>query len=143
MSDERRKRQQERQESKPSKEDRLFSYIAVIGVLIALTGGLYYRYSKNHKYDSFAKCVASKNAKMYGLFWCSHCADQKREFASSFRYVPYVECAGENDPMHELTPACKAAGLKQFPSWQFGDQPPKAGVLSLEAISHETGCSLP
>jgi hypothetical protein len=79
---------------------------------------------------------------MYGLYWCPHCADQKREFGSSFRYVPYIECASENDP-HELTPACKAAGVKLFPSWQFGADPPKEGVLTLQELSQKTGCSLP
>ena len=42
-----------------------------------------------------------------------------------------------------LTPACKAAGVKLFPSWQFGADPPKEGVLSLEALRDKTGCSLP
>jgi hypothetical protein len=79
---------------------------------------------------------------MYGLYWCPHCADQKHEFGSSFHYVPYIECASENDP-HELTPACKAAGVKLFPSWQFGAEPPKEGVLTLQELSQKTGCSLP
>lgn len=100
------------------------------------------RYYKNHKYDSFAKCLATRNAKMYGLYWCPHCVDQKREFGASFHYVPYIECASQDDP-HQLTAACKAAGVKLFPSWQFGADPPKEGVLSLEDLSQKTGCSLP
>jgi hypothetical protein len=142
MSEERRKRQQARQNDsdKPDKASKGILYVIILALLAAayLTG----RYYKNHKYDSFAKCLASKNAKMYGLYWCPHCADQKREFGSSFHYVPYVECASEQDP-HELTPACKAAGVKLFPSWQFGNDPPKEGVLTLEALSQKTGCRLP
>jgi hypothetical protein len=139
MSDERRKKQEAR-ESDGSKSKKVLLYV-IIGALFA---GAYLagRYYKNHKYDSFAKCIATRNAKMYGLYWCSHCADQKREFGSSFHYVPYVECASENDP-HELTPTCKAAGVKLFPSWQFGSEPPKEGVLSLQELSQKTGCSLP
>jgi len=139
MSDERRKKQEAR-ESDGSKRKKVLLYV-IIGALFA---GAYLagRYYKNHKYDSFTKCIATRNAKMYGLYWCSHCADQKREFGSSFHYVPYVECASENDP-HELTPACKAAGVKLFPSWQFGSDPPKEGVLSLQELSQKTGCSLP
>lgn len=139
MSEESRKRQQAGQ-SDGNKTNKVIFY-AVIAVLFAgayLTG----RYYKNHKYDSFAKCIAGKNARMYGLYWCTHCADQKREFGSSFHYVPYIECASENDP-HELTPACKAAGVKLFPSWQFGADPPKEGVLTLQELSQKTGCSLP
>jgi hypothetical protein len=139
MSDERRKRQEGRQNG-GSKTKTVVIYI-IIGALLA---GAYLagRYYRNHKYDSFAKCLATKNAKMYGLYWCPHCTDQKREFGSSFHYVPYIECASEDNP-HELTPACKAAGVKLFPSWQFGSDPPKEGVLSLQELSQKTGCSLP
>jgi hypothetical protein len=139
MSEERRKRQQESQdESSKTKK------VLIYGIVLALFVGAYLagRYYKNHRYDSFAKCLAGKNAKMYGLYWCPHCADQKREFGASFQYVPYVECAGQDDP-HQLTAACQAAGVKLFPSWQFGADPPKEGVLSLQDISQKTGCSLP
>lgn len=142
MSEERRIRQQSRQgdATKSPGANKIILYAVVAALLAgAYLGGWYY---KNHKYDSFAKCLTIKNAKMYGLYWCSHCADQKREFGSAFHYVTYVECASPDDP-HELTPACKAAGVKLFPSWQFGTDPPKEGVLSLQAISEKTGCSLP
>jgi len=139
MSEERRKRQQTREDegSKPKK-------VLIYGIVLALFVGAYLagRYYKNHKYDSFAKCLASKNARMYGLYWCPHCADQKREFGASFHYVPYIECASQDDP-HQLTAPCKAAGVKLFPSWQFGADPPKEGVLSLQDLSQRTGCSLP
>ncbi|PYX71462.1 MAG: hypothetical protein DMG78_15265 [Acidobacteria bacterium] len=139
MSEERRKRQQAG-EKDSSKTKKVILYIAIT----ALFSGAYLagRYYKNHKYDSFARCLATRNARMYGLYWCPHCADQKREFGSSFRYVPYIECASENDP-HELTPACKAVGVKLFPSWQFGADPPKEGVLTLQELSQKTGCNLP
>lgn len=139
MSEERRKRQQTR-EGEPSNPKKILIY----GMVLLLFVGAYLagRYYKNHKYDSFAKCLATKNARMYGLYWCPHCADQKREFGASFHYVPYVECASPDDP-HQLTAACKAAGVKLFPSWQFGADPPKEGVLSLQDLSQKTGCSLP
>ncbi len=98
-------------------------------------------YYKNHRYDNFAKCLAARQAKMYGLYWCPHCIEQKEEFGASFRYVPYVECAIKDSK--ELAPECKVAGAKLFPSWQFGMEPPKEGVLSLNALSDKTGCSLP
>jgi hypothetical protein len=139
MSEERRKRQQAG-EKDSSKTKKVILYVVVAALFVgAYLAGRYY---KNHKYDSFARCLATRNARMYGLYWCPHCADQKREFGSSFHYVPYIECASENDP-HELTPACKAAGVKLFPSWQFGAEPPKEGVLTLQELSQKTGCSLP
>ena len=119
------------------------SSLVYVVVLILLAGAyLAGRYYRNHKYDSFAQCLAAKQAKMYGLYWCPHCADQKAMFGASFRYVPYVECAIKGSPK-ELAPECKVAGVTLFPSWQFGMDPPHEGVLSLQALSQKTGCSLP
>jgi hypothetical protein len=138
MSEERRRRQQER-EAKPVDLRRILTWGGVVILFVAA----YYAgwYHRNHKYDAFAQCLAAKHAKMYGLYWCPHCQDQKEKFGASFRYVPYVECAIKGS--RELAPECKAAGVKLFPSWQFGMDPPKEGILSLQALSDKTGCSLP
>jgi hypothetical protein len=139
MSEERRKRQQKRDGS-GRKSPRPLVW-GVIFVLVAASGYALW-YHNDHRYDQFAKCIASKQARMYGLYWCPHCADQKEMFGASFRYISYTECAVKGSP-HELTPECKAAGVKLFPSWQFGNNPPKEGVLSLEALHDKTGCALP
>jgi hypothetical protein len=141
MSEERRKKQEDRagSGSSKSKSKKTFVYGVVLILFAgAFVGGRYYR---NHKYDSFAKCLASKQAKMYGLYWCPHCIEQKQMFGAAFHHVPYVECAIK-DSREEAT-ECKVAGVKLFPSWQFGMEPPREGVLSLEALSDKTGCSLP
>jgi|ERR1035438_837442 hypothetical protein len=140
MSEERRKRQAEH--SGGSREGKAKKALIYGGVLILLAGAFIAgRHYRDHKYDSFAQCLASKQAKMYGLYWCPHCIEQKEMFAASFHYVPYVECAIKGSK--EEAPECKVAGVKLFPSWQFGSEPPKEGVLSLEALSDKTGCSLP
>jgi hypothetical protein len=140
MSEERRKRQEEQGGS--SREGKTKKTLIYGGVLILLAGAFIAgRHYRDHKYDSFAQCLASKQAKMYGLYWCPHCIEQKEMFAESFHYVPYVECAIKGSK--EEAPECKVAGVKLFPSWQFGTEPPKEGVLSLEALSDKTGCSLP
>ena len=141
MSEERRKRQQEREGAHEGSE-KARKYLKWSGVLILLAGAYSaFWYHQNHKYDAFAKCLAARQAKMYGLYWCPHCIEQKEMFGASFRYVPYVECAIKGS--RELAPECKIAGAKLFPSWQFGMDPPKEGVLSLAALSDKTGCSLP
>lgn len=138
MSEERRRRQQEREVGDRNPKRMLLW----IGIPILFAGAYYAGwYHRNHKYDAFAKCLAAKQARMYGLYWCPHCAEQKQEFGASFHYVPYVECAIKGSS--ELAPACKAAGIKLFPSWQFGTEPLKEGVLPLETLSQKTGCSLP
>jgi hypothetical protein len=141
MSDERRKRHQERvgaPETKPISRDALV-WIGIVAVIALAYAGFWYY--NNHRYDDFAKCLASKQTKMYGLYWCPHCADQKAMFGKAFRYVPYVECAIKGSP--GLTQACTAAGVKLFPSWQFGTNPPVEGVFPLHELSDKTGCSLP
>jgi hypothetical protein len=140
MSEERRKRQEERDaDASDSKAKKILTYGGALILLAgAFIGGRYYR---NHKYDSFAKCLATKQAKMYGLYWCPHCIEQKEMFDDAFHYVPYVECGIKGSS--EEAPECKIAGVKLFPSWQFGTEPPREGVLSLEALSDKTGCSLP
>jgi hypothetical protein len=139
MSEERRKRQQQRQAGNPSagRKKAVFYLLVVVLVAGGYWAGWYYR---NHKYDAFAKCLAAQQAKMYGLYWCPHCLEQKEKFGASFRYVPYVECAIKDSK--ELAAECKMAGAKLFPSWQFGTGQPTPGVLSLEALSDKTGCSL-
>ncbi|HUD65520.1 MAG TPA: hypothetical protein VMQ17_13115 [Candidatus Sulfotelmatobacter sp.] len=141
MSEARRKKQHERVGDSPSsamsKKSLIWGGIVVLFAAVYL-GGWYY---KNHKYDKFAQCLATKQAKMYGLYWCPHCIEQKEMFGESFHYVNYVECAVKGST--EMAPQCKIAGVKLFPSWQFADEPPKEGVLSLEALSDKTGCSLP
>jgi glutaredoxin len=141
MSEERRKRRQEREstgEGIPQSRKHL-TWVVVIVVIAAAYGEWWYY--ANHRYDDFAKCLSSKQVKMYGAYWCPHCADQKEEFGRSFRYVNYVECAIRGSK--EMTAACKAAGVQTFPSWQFGSTPLVTGVFSLNELSDKTGCSLP
>jgi hypothetical protein len=141
MSEQRRKQQQKRAPVEvtvvPSRQMLIWGGILVL--LAVIYGGWWY-YS-NHRYDNFAKCLASKQTKMYGLYWCPHCAEQKAMFGKAFQYVPYVECAIKG--ASGITAECKAAGVKLFPSWQFGANPPKEGVFPMDELSDKTGCPLP
>jgi hypothetical protein len=140
MSEERRKRQQERDDASAGGRTK---NTLVYGGIVVLLAAAYFAgwYHKNHKYDAFAQCLSTKQVKMYGLYWCPHCLEQKAMFGQAFHYVPYVECAIKGSS--ELAPECKVAGAKLFPSWQFGMDPPKEGILSMETLSEKTGCTLP
>ncbi len=141
MSEERRKRQEDR-EASGSSSTPTRKYLAWGGILVLLAVAYYAGwYHRSHRYDNFAQCLTSRQATMYGLYWCPHCAEQKEMFGESFHYVHYVECGIKGST--EMADICKTAGVKLFPSWQFGTDPPKEGILSPEALSEKTGCSLP
>lgn len=91
------------------------------------------------KYDEFAKCITANGATMYGASWCGHCANTKKAFGDSFKYVNYIECADANGGQ---TDACKFAGITGYPTWDIkGEQTP--GAVPFEELSLKTGCPLP
>jgi hypothetical protein len=91
--------------------------------------------------DAFAKCLTAKGAKMYGAWWCPHCAEEKELFGNAFQYVNYVECS----PAGERTQndVCKQAAVKNYPTWQFADDSRMEGMQPLMTLRKKTGCPLP
>lgn len=117
--------------------------IALILAFVAVaTVGYFYWLGSNAPgaYDSFASCLSSKGAKMYGAYWCPHCTDQKKEFGDSWRLINYVECSLPNNAGQ--LPVCTAAGINSYPTWEFAGGRKVQGVLSFERLSGETGCSI-
>jgi glutaredoxin len=117
--------------------------IIILALIVAAFAVTYYlgRRHRTHRLDAFAQCLTGKRVKMYGAFWCPHCADQKQLFESSFQYVPYVECGIKGSRAENET--CLQAGVKRFPTWEFADGERREGVLTPQALSQKTGCSLP
>jgi hypothetical protein len=141
MSKEREAREK-REQQVQAKSSRLRKVVTVLLIVVAFGAVIYLGLRKRgSRFDSFAKCVAAKQAKMYGAYWCPHCAEQKEMFESSFKYVPYVECGvpGSRDE----APVCKDAGIKHFPTWQFADGERREGTQPLQALGSKTGCDLP
>ncbi|HXW93359.1 MAG TPA: hypothetical protein VEK33_22610 [Terriglobales bacterium] len=141
MSEQRRKRQQERvQQEQPN----LWMKKVAIGLLMVVAAaGLYFfvHHKQTRRLNAFAQCLSAKGAKMYGAFWCPHCADQKEMFGSSFQYAPYVECGVKGS--HAPAQVCTDANVKHYPTWVFADGSRVEGARSLEFLSQETGCVLP
>ncbi len=111
----------------------------VVLVLIVAAAGVSFSFlttAKGTGLDGFARCLASKDAVMYGAYWCPHCQNQKRLFGDSFRYVRYVECA--SNPKE-----CTDAGVDGFPTWIIGNGPKLVGEQSLAALATATDCPLP
>lgn len=116
--------------------------VTVVLIVAAFAAVVYLGLRKRgNRLDGFAKCLAAKQVKMYGAYWCPHCAEQKEMFASSFPYVPYVECGVPGSRDEALV--CKDAGIKHFPTWQFGDGERREGTQPLQGLGAKTGCILP
>jgi hypothetical protein len=141
MSELRRKRQEAREGiAQPNPAVRN----VIVAVLIVVVFGVAYyfiRRKQDVRMNAFAQCLTVKQAKMYGAFWCPHCADQKELFGSSFQYAPYIECGIKGS--HEMAPVCAQAEIKHFPTWVFADGTRIEGSHPLEFLSEKTGCSLP
>ncbi|HZR66349.1 MAG TPA: hypothetical protein VFA85_14475 [Terriglobales bacterium] len=120
-----------------------FMWLGLALVFAGIAWGIYYFAVYRRPVstlDGFAKCLTSKGVKMYGAWWCPHCADQKELFGNAFQYVNYVECS----PLGQKTQndVCKQAGLKGYPTWQFADGSRAEGTLHLESLAEKTGCKL-
>lgn len=92
------------------------------------------------KLDNFAKCLSEKNVKFYGAFWCPHCANQKKLFGNSFKYVNYIECSTPDGK--EQLQLCKDAAIKGYPTWEFSDGSRLEGEASFEVLSQKSGCPI-
>ena len=96
--------------------------------------------TKNANLDNFAKCISDKGMIMYGAYWCPHCNNQKTLFSNSFQYVNYIECSLPNKAGQ--TQICIDAGIKKYPTWEFGDKTRSEGEMSLLQLSQKSGCPL-
>jgi hypothetical protein len=119
-------------------------WISLVLIVLAGAWGAYYflYYQKPvSTLDSFAQCLTVKGAKMYGAWWCPHCADQKELLGYAFQYVNYVECSTPGQ--RTMNDTCKQAGIKNFPTWQYPDGSRVEGVQPLDTLAQKTGCKLP
>ena len=142
MSEERKKRQEQRQKRAEPQPLPWRKIGLALGVVV-IVGAAYYLMTKKSpgRLDGFAQCLSSKGVKMYGAFWCPHCEEQKELFGSSFDYAPYVECGIEGSRAEQKV--CIDAGVKNFPTWVFPDGSKVEGKLQIVALHEKTGCPLP
>lgn len=110
-------------------------FILFIVIVILLVGGLgmFLSRSKPSKLDGFAQALKANGAEFYGAFWCPHCQEQKAEFGSSKKYLPYIECS---NPDNSQTKVCDDNKIESYPSWKF-----KNG-LTIKSEKEPTVCSV-
>jgi glutaredoxin len=132
---------EKREKQAQAKSSLVRKVVTVVLILAAFAVAYLGLRKRGHRLDTFVQCLAAKQVKMYGAYWCPHCAEQKEMFESSFKDVPYVECGvpGSRDEAR----VCKDAGIKHFPTWQFADGERQEGTLSLQVLGSKTGCGLP
>jgi thiol-disulfide isomerase/thioredoxin len=142
MSEERRKKQEQREKQGQPRE-LPWRAAGIVLLVIVVAGGVYYLATRHHagRLDSFAQCLTGKGVKMYGAYWCPHCQEQKELFGSSFDFAPYVECGVEGSRAEQ--PVCVAANIKNFPTWVFPDGTRVEGKVQIAALGEKTGCPLP
>jgi hypothetical protein len=142
MSELRRKRQEAKAVGEGGRATRIRRTILITVLIVVVLGLAIYLWKRKRvsRLDAFAQCLAARQVKMYGLYWCTHCEEQKEMFGSAFQYVPYIECGTKG--VHAEQPNCVQAGVKNFPTWQFATERHE-GVLRLESLSEKSGCSLP
>ncbi|HLP86455.1 MAG TPA: hypothetical protein VK153_01095 [Candidatus Paceibacterota bacterium] len=92
------------------------------------------------KLDGFAQCIKNSGAEFYGAFWCPHCQEQKKEFGSSEKYLPYIECSNPDNTQNQI---CIDKGIESYPTWIFSDGSKLTGKLSFETLAEKTQCVLP
>lgn len=59
--------------------------------------------------------LSASGAKMYGAYWCPHCAVQKEYFGAATGRVPYVEC--DPDGFNAQLDLCQAEAIDAYPTW--------------------------
>ena len=90
--------------------------LVIIVILVVLFAGfLAFSPSKPSPYNEFAQCLKDKGALFYGAFWCPHCADQKKEFGTSAKYLVYVECSTPDGKGQ--TQVCVDEKIEGYPTW--------------------------
>ena len=116
--------------------------VVAIIVILFVIGGSGPSYSRED-IDVFAQCLTEKGAVMYGAFWCPHCADVKKMFGESFRYIEYVECdpRGEN----EQSLLCIEKEIESYATFEFNDDPTTRiiGEPTFEELAAASGCAAP
>ena len=88
--------------------------------------------NKGVNYDSLATCLKDKGANFYGAFWCPHCQDQKKEFGSSSKLLPYVECAKPDSSQNQT---CQDKQIVGYPTWVFPNE------IVLESVDAPHKCT--
>ncbi len=127
--------------------------IASIFLISSCTGSPY----TDEQLSSFATCLADKDVKEYGAFWCPNCAKQAKLFGDAEDVLKsrgvYIECDPRcSVPEDDLPRACRGVvgrtdlclmnNIQGYPTWDLPDDVRITGVTQLEDLARMSGCTL-
>ena len=123
--------------STPSKGEKKISnkYLIISGLILAVLIFSYTLYARSQQpgyYDDFAKCLAEKNAVVYGNDFCSYTTRQLNLFGNSKKYLKYIKCADNAE-------LCDSEGIKITPTWNINGKKYEGGQ-TFDKLSELTGC---
>ena len=117
------------------------AYIALGIFAVIIIAFFIFKPSENPgEFDNFVNCLAEKDAKFYGAYWCGHCKTQKELFHDSedlLKEEVYIECA--EDAINNQRDKCIEAGITAYPTWIINGQK-YTGTKSINQLSELTGC---
>lgn len=89
---------------------------------------------------ALAAFLTKKNVRMYGAFWCPHCARQKELFGKqAWSLIDYQECAAQG---YQGQPTvCLAAAVDGYPAWKMGKKELLSGERPLAELAEAVGFS--
>jgi uncharacterized membrane protein len=97
---------------------------------------------------ALAKHLKKIDAKMYSVYWCSHCAAQKKDFGvQAMAELPFVECdPGGKNPQVEVCQKGLGGAAKQFgdkkkvgyPTWEINGKY-SSGEVPLPELARLSG----
>lgn len=82
--------------------------------------------------------LKSKNSKMYGAFWCTHCYDQKQRFGKkAFSMLTYIEC--DKNGVDSQFQLCRDKRIPGYPTWEIDGElfPGEIEITELERLVDE------
>jgi thioredoxin-related protein len=119
-----------------NKKEILTPIIIVLVSILAVVVFAFFNKTEPLNVDEFAKCVAEQELTMYGAVWCAYCAQNKKAFGESFKYINYVECP-------DNIQLCIDNGINAYPTWTDKEGKKYEGAQGLKGIAEITGCPLP
>ena len=82
-----------------------------------------------------AEQLNARGARMFGAWWCSHCADQKETLGKeAFSSLTYIECAA--DGANSQRALCNENNVPGYPAWQIDGKlyPGEKSLAELEEL---------